>query len=87
MSYHFSILNSISTTCLLWIVIYTIWNYSILSEGEGWGIVAIFGILVIIFIAVIINLILQVFIKDPLILNLVEVFVIILGLILSQILD
>jgi hypothetical protein len=44
MKYKWSPLNIPAYIFLTWCILYTIINYSQLSEGEGWGVVAMFGL-------------------------------------------
>ena len=69
MNYRPTILN-VSTACfLIGIIIYTIWNYTILSAEEGWGIVAMAGLAGIGIFAGLADLILQKAIKNRTIVN------------------
>lgn len=50
--------------------IYTVWNYETLSAGEGWGIVAMVGLVSLGIFALLIDLVLRLIIKNRLVLNL-----------------
>lgn len=75
MIYRPTILNVSTTIFLIGIIIYTIWNYSVLSHNEGWGIVAMFGLFIIRIIAVLIDLLIQKFIKNPIAANLIGLII------------
>lgn len=57
---------------LLGIIIYTFWNYNTLSSGEGWGIVAMFGLAIQVLWLVFIDLFLCLFFKDLKLINIIE---------------
>ncbi len=59
MKYKFTILNSVANIFLVGCLIYTLCNYSILSKGEGWGIVSFAVLLFIGFTALIADLIIK----------------------------
>ncbi len=79
MNYRVTILNISAASFLTGILIYTIWNYKILSAEEGWGIVAMVGLTGIGIIAGLTDLILQQFIKNRTLINVIG-FVIVIGL-------
>ena len=79
MTYRPTILNISTGISLTGILIYTMWNYDILSSDGGWGIVAMFGLAVVGVTAGLIDLILQQFIKSKTALNIIELLII-LGL-------
>ena len=59
------------------ILTYTIWNYKTLSAGEGWGIVAMFGLTGIGVVAGIADLILQRLVKNRKAINIVGLLIVI----------
>jgi len=71
MKYKPTILNISTGIFLTGLIIYTIWNYKALSAGEGWGIVAMFGLARIGLLAGFVDILLQIFIKNRLVLNLI----------------
>jgi hypothetical protein len=77
MNYRPTILNISAVTFLSGIIIYTIWNYKTLAEREGWGIVAMFGLAGIALVASLTDLILQKFIKNPTIINIIGLLMVI----------
>lgn len=69
MTYRPTILNIAIATFLIGILAYTIFNYKVLSAGEGWGVVAMFGLAGVGLLAGLADLILQQFIKNRKTLN------------------
>ncbi len=69
MTYKPTILNISTSIFLLGILFYSIWNYKTLSAGEGWGIVAMFGLAGIGIFAALADLILQRLIKNRVVIN------------------
>jgi hypothetical protein len=67
-----TILNVYSIILILVSIIYTIWNWNVLSHGEGWGVVFMVGFFLSGFIGLIIDFILRYLIKNRLILNVTE---------------
>jgi hypothetical protein len=62
---------------IIGIIIYTIFHYEILSKEEGWGIVAMVGLLGIGILAGIFDLILQRFVVNRIIINLIGLLIVI----------
>jgi uncharacterized PurR-regulated membrane protein YhhQ (DUF165 family) len=58
-----TILNISAGLFLLGCIIYTVINYSVLSETEGWGVVYMVGLFIFGSTAIIIDLLIQRFIK------------------------
>ncbi|MEX0275255.1 MAG: hypothetical protein AB3N16_12845 [Flavobacteriaceae bacterium] len=54
---------------------YTIFKWEILSKEEGWGVVAMFGLIAIGLIPLLIDLVLQAFIKKKTTLNIIGLLV------------
>jgi len=71
MTYRPTILNISTAIFLTGILIYSIWNYNVLAAGEGWGIVAMFGLAAIGLLTALVDLLLQRLIKNQIILNLI----------------
>ena len=69
--YSLTILNSSVFIGELILVVFTIVNWSELSRGEGWGIVAMIGLGALIASGLMVDLILQIAFKKKLILNIV----------------
>jgi hypothetical protein len=86
MNYRPTILNISTAIFLTGILIYTIWNYKTLSAGEGWGIVAMFGLAGIGVVAGIVDLLLQRLVKNRKVINIVGL-IIVVGLAISILLD
>lgn len=82
MRYQFNILNTASFVFIAGCIVYTIAKYQILSEEEGWGLVAMIALIGIAFIAIIVEWVLQKFIfNNRSILNMIELcLLIVLGL-------
>ena len=77
MTYRSTILNISTAIFLTGILIYTIWNYKTLSAGEGWGIVAMYGLAGIGVIAGLTDLNLQKLIKSRTLLNTVGLIIVV----------
>ena len=75
LKYRITILNSLSYLFILSCVIYTLYKWQVLSKGEGWGVVAMVGLMSIGLIPLSADLILQFFIKKKTTLNLVGLLV------------
>ena len=65
MTYKFTILNTSTALFVIGIVIYSILNWKVLSAGEGWGVVAMFGLLGVACVAGLAALVLQALVKNP----------------------
>jgi hypothetical protein len=77
MNYRVTILNISAAVFLAGILIYTIWNYKILSAEEGWGIVAMVGLTGIGIMAGLTDLILQQFVKNRTLMNVIGLIIVI----------
>jgi hypothetical protein len=77
LTYKPTVLNISTGIYLLILIIYTIARYDILSSGEGWGIVAMVGLASIGIAAGITDLILQQFLKNKAVLNIIELIIVI----------
>lgn len=77
MTYRPTILNISTAIFLTGILTYTIWNYRTLSAGEGWGVVAMFGLAGIGVIAGIADLILQRLVKNRKAINIVGLLIVV----------
>lgn len=86
MNYRPTILNISTAIFLTGILIYSIWNYKVLSAGEGWGIVAMFGLAGIGLVAGLADLILQRLIKSRTTVNIFGL-IIVLGLAIAILSD
>jgi hypothetical protein len=64
MKYKLTILNASAFLFLIGCAIYTAINYSVLSGGEGWGIVYMIGLAGFGITAIIVDLVIQSLIKD-----------------------
>lgn len=64
------------------IIIYTILYYGQLSEGEGWGIVAMVGLLGVGVVLLVIDFIIQCVFKNRKTINIIGAFVILIALLL-----
>lgn len=64
MKYRLTILNTVTILFLLCCIYYTILNYAVLSNGEGWGVVFMIGIFLFASTALIVDLLIQKFIKN-----------------------
>lgn len=76
MTYRLTILNTSTALFLIGILLYTIFNYKILSAGEGWGLAAMLGLFGIGLKAGITDLILQYLIKSRKLLNIVGLLIV-----------
>ena len=65
MTYQPTVLNISSGLFVVGIFIYSILNWKILSAGEGWGVVAMFGLLGLACVAGFADLLLQALVKNP----------------------
>lgn len=74
-NYKITILNALSYLYILGCLVYTIFKWEILSKEEGWGVVAMFGLIVIGLIPLLIDLVLQAFIKKKTTLNIIGLLV------------
>jgi hypothetical protein len=79
MRYRRTLLNTVSVLFLAGCFLYTIINYGTLSEGEGWGVVAMFGLAGLGVLGLIADVILQQFICDRKILNIVGAILVLTG--------
>ena len=64
MNYQPTVLNISSALFVVGIMVYTLLNWKILSAGEGWGIVAMFGLLGLACVAGLADLILQALVRN-----------------------
>lgn len=62
-NYKITILNALSYSYILSCLAYTIFKWEILSKEEGWGVVAMIGLIAIGLVPLLIDLVLQAFIK------------------------
>lgn len=69
MKYSKTVLNICAFTFIIGCLIYTIADYEKLSEGGGWGVVSMMGLMGVGLLNLFIDLILQAFIKNRLWLN------------------
>lgn len=67
--YKLSVLNVLSYMYILACLNYLIINWEILSTGEGWGAVGILSLIFIGFVMAFVDLVLQLLIKNKIILN------------------
>lgn len=74
-NYKITILNALSYLYIFSCLVYTIFKWEILSKGEGWGVVAMIGLIAIGLIPLLIDLVLQAFIKNKMTLNIVGLLV------------
>lgn len=72
-NYKITILNALSYLYISGCLFYTFFRWEVLSKEEGWGVVAMFGLIAIGLILLLIDLVLQAFIKKKVILNLIGV--------------
>jgi hypothetical protein len=82
MTYKPTILNVAAGLYIASCIVYTIVNYGKLSEGEGWGVVAMVGLIASGLVPLIIDLLLQLFIKNRGTVNVVGLVIVIIGVIL-----
>ena len=75
MKFRPSILNIAAGLFLIGIIIYTILDYGQLSQGEGWGVVAMVGLFVVGIALLIIDFIIQKVFKNRRTINIVGGFV------------
>lgn len=57
-------------------MIYTTWNYKTLSANEGWGVVAMLGVIGLSLVTLIVDFFLQIIIKNAIILNSIGLIII-----------
>ncbi|MGD1842743.1 MAG: hypothetical protein ACFB0B_17875 [Thermonemataceae bacterium] len=79
MNYKITVLNAAVAVFLVGLIIYTLINYKKLSAGEGWGVVAMFGLASIGIVAGLVDLLLQYFIKSDRIINIAGLVVVVLA--------
>lgn len=77
MTYKPTLLNIVAGSFLIGVFGYATWNYKTLSEGEGWGVVAMFGLPGVGVLVGLTDLILQQLIKNTKVLNVVGLFIVI----------
>lgn len=77
-NYRLTVLNGAAGLLLAGVLGYTIFNYSQLAEGEGWGIVAMVGLAGVAGFAMLIDFMLQLFIKNKKRLNMVGLVVVLI---------
>lgn len=78
MKYRPTTLNIAVAIYLIGILVYSILFYKGLSAGEGWGIVAMVGLFGLGLLTGLVDFLLQLFIKNRIILNIIGVLIIIL---------
>ena len=71
MKYRLSILNVAAGIFLAGIVVYTLINYSRLSEGEGWGVIAMVGLMGIALVLLVLDFITQLIFKSREVVNII----------------
>jgi hypothetical protein len=86
MTYKPTLLNVSTAIFLLGILFYSIWEYKTLSAGEGWGIVAMFGLAGVGIITALADLILQRLIKNRIVINILGL-IILVGIAIAIIAD
>ena len=79
MWWKFSLLNISTGLFLIWCAFYTIFNYGQLSEGEGWGIVAMVGLAGVGAVLLVIDLIIQAIFKDKRMVNITGLIVVLVA--------
>ena len=77
-----SILNIATGLFLTGIIIYTIFNYGQLSEGEGWGVVAMVGLFGVGIVLLVIDFIIQRVFKNKKTINIFGAFVVFIATLL-----
>lgn len=75
--YRITVLNISVAIYLFGIILSTVSNYSDLSSGEGWGVVAMVGLAVIGILAGLADLIIQFIIRNRLWQNIAEIIIIV----------
>jgi hypothetical protein len=86
LTYKPTVLNVSAGLSLVSILVYTFMNYNRLALGEGWGIVAMFGISFVVLGTLLVDLILQQFIQNKIWLNIIG-FITAVGLAISILAD
>lgn len=84
MKYKPSIFNISGVVCLMVTLVYTIFHWHVLSKGEGWGVFMMFGAVAICVIVLLIDLILQFFIKNNWLLNSIELIILLVAFTLTK---
>jgi nitrate/nitrite transporter NarK len=79
MTFKPTILNLTTGLFVIGIFLYTVFNYGQLSEGEGWGIVAMFGLLGVAVVLLLIDFILQQIFRNRKTVNIIGVLITILA--------
>lgn len=74
-NYKITILKALSYLYILGCLVYTIFKWEILSKEEGWGVVAMLGLISIGLIPLLIDLVLLAFIKKKTTLNVIGLLV------------
>jgi hypothetical protein len=82
MTFKPSILNIAAGLFLTGIIIYTIFNYAQLSAGEGWGIVAMIGLSGFGVVLLILDFVLQKFLKNRVTINIIGAIVTVIAALL-----
>lgn len=77
MAYKPTILNISTAIFISGILFYSILDYKTLSAGEGWGIVAMFGLAGVGIIAALADLILQRLIKNRIVINVLGLIILV----------
>ena len=77
-----SILNIATGLFLTGIIFYTIFNYGQLSEGEGWGVVAMVGLFGVGIVLLVIDFIIQRVFKNKKTINIYGAFVVLIATLL-----
>jgi hypothetical protein len=85
MKYKRTILNIASIVFMIGCFLDIIIEYDTLSAGEGWGVVSMIGLMTVGLLGLLIDLVLQIFIKNKTLLNLLGVIaILILGVLIIK---
>jgi hypothetical protein len=82
MTFKPSILNVAAGLFIIGCIVYTIFNYGQLSKSEGWGIVAMFGLLGVGVILLLIDFIIQEIFKNKTTVNVIGAAVVVVAAVL-----
>jgi hypothetical protein len=72
-----TILNISTLIYLFGILLYSLWEYKTLSDGEGWGIVSMAGLAGVGIMTALADLILQRFIKNRIVINILGLLIVV----------
>ncbi len=75
MRYRPTILNISSVIFLTWIMVYTYRNSDRLTEGAGWGFIYMVGLAGIGLVAWLVDLLLQIFLKSQVLINIIGLII------------